>query len=248
MVRHTLRIVIMAVALWMPAGHAEAGPYEDGLAAKQRGDYATMLKLWRKLAKKGNAQAQYSLGQVYDLGVGVSENDVTAVKYFRLAAKQHHADAQYELGRLYYYGWGVAKDYPAALNWYRKAALQGHSQAQRDVAHLLSIGTGGVEQDVATAIKWNLLAAGQGNENAQYSLGYSYYFGSSIGKLQKDLVQSYKWFSVAADRGYEDAARMRDKLAAMMPPEDVAKAKALASEWQPKTWDELKGQTPEEPK
>lgn len=243
--RHIVRIAILSAALWAPAGLAAAGPYEDGLAAKERGDYATMLKLWRQLAKKGDAQAQLSLGKIYDLGLGVSENDVTAVKYFRLAAKQGYADAQYELGHMYYLGWGVAKDYPAALSWYRKAALQGHSQAQLDVAHLLTIGSDGVEQDVATANKWNLLSAEQGNENAQYALGYSYYFGSRIGRLQKDLVQSYKWFSLAADRGYEDGARMRDKLIGMMAPEDVAKAKALASEWQPKTWDELKGQVPE---
>ena len=35
---------------------------EDGLAAYERGDYATALRLWRPLAEQGNALRQKILG------------------------------------------------------------------------------------------------------------------------------------------------------------------------------------------
>ncbi|MGA7387840.1 MAG: sel1 repeat family protein, partial [Pseudolabrys sp.] len=40
---------------------AFAGPFEDSMAAYDRGDYATMLQLLRPLAERGDAQAQNSL-------------------------------------------------------------------------------------------------------------------------------------------------------------------------------------------
>ena len=42
------------------AGAAYAGPFEDGEAAYNRGDYATALKLWRHLADQGKDDAQFS--------------------------------------------------------------------------------------------------------------------------------------------------------------------------------------------
>jgi TPR repeat protein len=47
------------------AGLAVAGPYEDGVAAYEKGDYATALRVWRPLAEQGNAMAQYNLGVMY---------------------------------------------------------------------------------------------------------------------------------------------------------------------------------------
>ena len=83
-----------------------AGPYENGLAAYQRGDYATALHFWRPLAERGVAQAQNNLGLMYANGQGVPQDDAEAVKWFRLAAeqgdvyKQHKldADAQLQIG------------------------------------------------------------------------------------------------------------------------------------------------------
>ena len=49
----------VAVAV-MLTGVAVAGPFEDGVAAYDRGDYATALRLWRPLAEEGNPDAQAS--------------------------------------------------------------------------------------------------------------------------------------------------------------------------------------------
>ena len=53
---------------------ALAGPIEDGIAAFEQGDYATVLRLWRPLAEQGNVRAQFTLGFMYYSGRGVSQD------------------------------------------------------------------------------------------------------------------------------------------------------------------------------
>ena len=45
-------------------------------------DYQTILKK----ARQGNAESQYTLGALYELGEGVTEDDKEAFKWFSLAA------------------------------------------------------------------------------------------------------------------------------------------------------------------
>ncbi len=47
-------VVVMTLAL---SGFARAGPFEDGVAVYNAGDYATALRLWRPLAEQGHAGA-----------------------------------------------------------------------------------------------------------------------------------------------------------------------------------------------
>jgi len=97
-----MRSILAGVVLsLMLTGAAAAGPYEDGLAAYGRGDYATALRLWRPLAEQGNAGAQFNLGVMYDEGQGVPQDYAEAVKWYRLAAERGFANAQYELGVKY---------------------------------------------------------------------------------------------------------------------------------------------------
>jgi len=113
-----------------PVASAVAGPYEDGVAAYERGDYSKAVELFRKAAEQGNADAQFNLGQMYDQGKGVKQDYAKAVELFRKAAKQGNADAQYNLGQMYDKGKGVKQDYAKAVAWYGKAAEQGDAYAQ----------------------------------------------------------------------------------------------------------------------
>jgi len=59
--RRVLATLAVVVALLFSAGLACADFY-DGLAAYNRGDYATALQEWRPFAEQGDADAQYNLG------------------------------------------------------------------------------------------------------------------------------------------------------------------------------------------
>ena len=67
---------------------------------------------------------------MYADGLGVQQNDKTAVKWFRLAAEQGNAMAQFNLGMMYVSGQGVPQDYKTAVKWFRLAAEQGNALAQ----------------------------------------------------------------------------------------------------------------------
>ncbi len=121
---------------------ASAEPLEDGVAAYQRADYATALKLLRPLAEQGNPKAQYNLGYMYAEGLSLQQDHAEAVQWFRMAAEQGNAGAQYNLGDMYGRGvfapptgsfsLGISQDIVQAQMWFILAATQGHKKAQID--------------------------------------------------------------------------------------------------------------------
>ena len=89
-----MRLLKLLLVLFVcAAGPAVAGPFEDGLVAAQKGDYATALRLWRPLAEQDDAYAQGNLGVMYDKGWGVPQDYVQAHMWFNLAAAKGDADA-----------------------------------------------------------------------------------------------------------------------------------------------------------
>ena len=155
MIKAFLLALVFAVGL---AGAAVAGPFEDGEAAYDKGDYATALRLWRPLADQGAANAQTNLGFMYRNGQGVPQDYAQAVAWYRKAADQGDADAQYNLGVMYDNGRGVPQDYAQAVSWYRKAADQGNANAQNNLGLMYENGKG-VPQDYIQAHMWSNLAA-----------------------------------------------------------------------------------------
>jgi TPR repeat protein len=116
-------------------------------------------------AEKGNAQAQYNLGNCYLVGQGVVKDEVEAVKWYRIAADQNYVLAEDNLGICYAMGLGVAQDDVEALKWWRKAAEQNCGDAQLSLGVCYDLGRG-VTQDYVQAYKWYNLAVAQGDTNA----------------------------------------------------------------------------------
>jgi TPR repeat protein len=52
-------------------GPSGAEPYEDGVRAMERGDYAKAARKYRQAGDQGNANAQFRLGVIYFIGQGV---------------------------------------------------------------------------------------------------------------------------------------------------------------------------------
>ncbi len=77
-----------------------------------------------KIAREGNAKAQYNLGHMYDRGEGVSKDYKEAVRWFQLSAVQGYAPAQHNLGMMYAMGQSVPQDDIQAYMWLSLATLQ----------------------------------------------------------------------------------------------------------------------------
>jgi TPR repeat protein len=154
------------VMLMLSFSHAAiAGDYEDGLAAGEKGDFATALRLWTPLAEQGDADAQNNLGLMYDKGQGVAQDYKTAVKWYTLAAEQGNAKVQTILGVMYAQGQGVSQDYKTAVKWYTLAAEQGVAQAQYLLGMMYHLGQG-VVQDYVKANMWYNIASIDGDADA----------------------------------------------------------------------------------
>ena len=147
---------------------AHAGPYEDGLTAYQRGDYATAVTWFRKAADQGVAIAQVTLGLMHAEGEGVPQDYAEAVKWLRKAAKQGLVEAQTLLGFMYHDGEGVPQDIAEAVKWWRMAVEQGDVDAQYNLGHMYREGRG-VSQDYVCAHMWYNLAAALGHDCARDS-------------------------------------------------------------------------------
>ena len=84
-------------------------------------------------AAAGDAQAQFTLGEMYFTGDEIDYDYEQAVFYFKEAAKQKHADAMYYLGVCYVEGKGVDKNENTGSGFIRQAAKLGSKLAQTAV-------------------------------------------------------------------------------------------------------------------
>ena len=126
----THALLVALLSLWLTTS-AWAG-FDEGVAAYDRGDYATAFEEMLPIAEQGNADAQFALGVMYGNGDGVPQDYAVAMKWYRLAAKQGIARAQYNLGIMYGNGKGVPQDYVQAHMWFNLAASKGNENGRKN--------------------------------------------------------------------------------------------------------------------
>jgi TPR repeat protein len=100
---------------------------------------------------------------MYSDGLGVPENDKTAVKWYTKAAEQGLVEAQHNLGLMYDKGEGVLENDKTAVKWYTKAAGQGYAKAQPNLGLMYEYGKG-VLTDNRRAYMWYNIGSYNGNE------------------------------------------------------------------------------------
>jgi len=219
---------VLALVLFLHAPSALAA-LADGLDALKRKDYVAAEKQLRPLAEKGDAEAQYRMGLMYEYGAGVPADKAQMVAWLRKAAEQGHPAAECELGILYSLGEGVAHDDAQAVQWFRKSAEHGNATAQYNLGLLIAKGAS-VAVDKPQAIAWFRKAADQGLAVAQFKLGVAYENGEGVAQ---DDVLAYANYAIAARNGSNDAVEPRDAAAKRLAPARLADAKALAAAWEP---------------
>jgi len=156
----------------------------------------------KRLAKKGNAEAQYHLASRYVKGDGVPKDQKEGVMWFSQAAEQGHLDSLWNLAACYTTGVGVSQNRMEGIRLFSQAANRGFAPAQCSLGLIHENGLG-VEKNYEEAVKWYHLAADQGFADAQYRLSLMYLAG-------RGFPQSYdegaKWTRMAAEQGHDEAA------------------------------------------
>lgn len=88
-------------------------------------DLAKSFTWYEKAAKQNDTGSQYTIGFMYENGMGVPQDYHKAVKWYRTAAARYNSRAQNNLGVMYENGTGVRQDYKIAKEWYGKACDNG---------------------------------------------------------------------------------------------------------------------------
>ncbi len=161
--RHMLGALAVATALAAAPALADV---KAGVDAWASGRYEQAIKEWRPLADRGDADAQFNMGQAYKLGRGVPADLKIAQAWFEKAAARGHEEAQGNAGVLLFQNGNRT----AALPLLRKAADRGDARAQYILGTLLFNGEG-IEKDWPRAYAYMTRAAGQGLPAAARSLG-----------------------------------------------------------------------------
>ena len=92
----------------------------------------------------------------------------------------------------------------------------------------------GVLQDYSQAVKWyKLLAAEQGDADAQYHLSAMYANGWGI---STDFILAHVWGNLANLNGNSNGAEIRDSVAIVMTTNQIQRAQNLAQECKEKDY------------
>ena len=159
------KYLVAAAVFGALSSSVSAQSVRAGIEAWQHADYSRAVEIWRPLAEKGDADAQFNLGQAYRLGRGVPTNLAAAQTWFERAAAKGHVDAQTTLGLMLFEN----GDRAGGVRWLKQAAEKGEPRA------LLVYGTAlfngdGVKQDPILGYAYVSRAAAQGLAPAQATL------------------------------------------------------------------------------
>jgi len=163
-----MRYKYLAASIWLAslATPVSAQSVKAGIEAWQKSDYSAAVAIWRPLAEKGDADAQFNLGQAYRLGRGVPINLAAAQSWFERAADKGHVDAQTTLGLLLFQN----GNHTGGLRWLKVASDQGEPRAMLVYGTALFNGDG-VPQDPILGYAFVSRAAAQGLQAAKDTLG-----------------------------------------------------------------------------
>jgi hypothetical protein len=135
------------------SAQSEASPVEGNPASQQTSLEQASLALaepepppaaiaqLREAAVRGDAEAQFELGEAYETGRLVDADLAWAARWYGRAAYRGHSEAQYRYALLKMEGRGLPRDRGGAYRWLALAARQGHLEAEAARAELeLSLG------------------------------------------------------------------------------------------------------------
>jgi TPR repeat protein len=132
----------------------------------QEGNNQAALTAFGKMAEDDNPVAQYWLGHMTELGLGVQRDPKKAVELYKKAAARGVVAAECRLGEAYLRGDLLLPDYAQAKMWIERAAQRGDARAAMLLGHMYRAGLG-VTADPKEAYAWSEVATIEGSPFAQ---------------------------------------------------------------------------------
>ena len=174
-------------------------------------DYQLALCWFKRSADLGNSKAMCFIGNLYETGLGVEQNNKLAGQWYKKALDNGFIGASYliealngfintgnkkqvlfEIGELYNSGRGVINDIEKANDFYTQAANEGSADA------MFAIGLNNVLSNKHKAFKWWFKGAKAGHFKAMTFISNCYTKGDGV---EKDQKQALYWIKKGAELG-----------------------------------------------
>jgi uncharacterized protein len=209
----TILLVFTILLIFSVVSKIFFNDFQDGWNAYEKKNYKTARELWLPLAEQGDIKAQFFMGFIHDMALGVPENNKEAIKWYQLAAEQGDSRAQLFAGFLYDFGVGVPGNDKKAIEWYQLAAEQGENQAKNIIYNF-------VKKNSAEARKILLADAAKGSIDAQVYL-------ENMNKVELQISQDYQkgliQVQVAEEQEYVEIGKVLLNLVNQNNSEDIKK-------------------------
>lgn len=182
------------------------------------GDYSKAKECYEKSAFQNNSDAQCRLGEMYENGHGVTQDNDKAVFWYEKAVEHENADARVKLGNLYCKLGKKSFDeqnYVRACEFYEKSASFENGNSEYNLGEMYENGEGS-PHDNDKAIFWYERAVEHGSVDARIKLGGLYCkLGEDCENGQRAPQNNDKaifWYEKAVEHGNAEA---RIKLAGL---------------------------------
>ena len=182
-------------------------------------------------AQKGDSEAEYQLGLLYERGSPEAAKDsAKAIQWFRVLADKGDRRGDNALGVAYLHGYGVTEDDTTGFEWFYKAAVKGYPAAQFNLAGIYYRGRG-TPKNGKEAFNWFVEAARNGEPSAQEMLCVQY---QSSFLVDADPTIAYAWCLIAQTGGQTHPEVLNTyltKALAKLSSPQLQEARMLASSW-----------------
>ncbi|MBD3669698.1 MAG: sel1 repeat family protein [Gammaproteobacteria bacterium] len=213
-------------------GENDVNTSSSGVAVNE-GTLRNDFRIAQIKAEAGDPDAQLELAQLYIEGKGTEADQRKANYWLDKAARQGLREAQVMLADRYYDGTGTPRPYYAhALKWYIEAGEKGQPHAAAMAGKMFYKGIG-TKRDYQEAFRWLYESAQRRDAESQHLVGVMYRFGHG---MEKNYLNSYIWLHVAYESTKDPAEKenirkQRDRVATLMPENELLGAKLLAPEY-----------------
>lgn len=201
-------LLLCCLQLALVSGPVAAETLKQAVDAFDFQEYDNARKWLLPWAKKGEPDAQYRLGIMYEEGLGVPADPDRARDWYQRAAKGGHAGARKRLKKMRRSAVSADGRKSVALDWYREKAAEGDVEAQYQLGFIYETGLGTAKDEVRAA-RWYEEAASNEHVQAQLRLGLMYLNGAGVAESR---IQGSRWLRQAAASKDRLARKMLDKV------------------------------------
>jgi TPR repeat protein/serine/threonine protein kinase len=172
-----MAILIAGLAFGLPT--SMIAKRADDLDKTQHSDFGGILRNFA--CTRGDGEACWNLGHMYEKGVGIPEDSSRAMALFLKSCDAGFARGCSSLGYMYEFGIGANQDYSRAVALYSESCDRGFADGCSNSGTMYAQGRG-VARDFSRARSLFTKACNASSATGCYNLGYSFYLGEGVAR------------------------------------------------------------------